>query len=489
MSHSGRIRQIQSLLTTKQISCVELTEKYLREIENCNGELNAYVEVTRDVALDTARKVDEKIAHGEALQPLEGVPMSLKDNIFTEGLKTTCCSKMLEDYVPTYDATVWALLKAQNAVLLGKTNMDEFAMGCSCKTSCCGGSKNPHDLTKVPGGSSGGSAAAVCANISAYSLGTDTGGSIRQPSSFCGIVGLKPTYGAFSRYGVVAFADSLDQVGPMAATVEDIAIIFDSLAKKDPLDDTSISSKGRSTVSNLKKDIKGVRIGLPRQYFIGLDADVSKAIRDAIEVYKGLGAQFVELDMPIIKYSLPIYYALATSEGAKNLEKFDGIRLGQRVSDSIDENRGNGFGDEVKRRLLLGTYMLNSKKGAWYLDEARKIREQIFAAFDEAFSMCDVILSSTVPSTATPHDFVPQDQMQSYMSDICTVPANMAGLPAVSVPCGKDSNNLPIGMQLIGARQNEAVILNVAHQFELVTSFSALSGVNMGADLGCNIFA
>lgn len=489
MSHSGRIRQIQKLLTTKQISCVELTEKYLREIENCNGELNAYVEVTRDVALDTARKVDEKIAHGKALQPLEGVPMSLKDNIFTEGIKTTCCSKMLRDYVPTYDATVWALLRAQNAVLLGKTNMDEFAMGCSCKTSCCGGSKNPHDLTKVPGGSSGGSAAAVCANISAYSLGTDTGGSIRQPSSFCGIVGLKPTYGAFSRYGVVAFADSLDQVGPMAATVEDIAIIFDSLAQKDPRDDTSISSNGRSAFSNLKKDIKGVRIGLPRQYFIGLDADVSKAIRDAIEVYKGLGAQFVELDMPIIKYSLPIYYALATSEGAKNLEKFDGIRFGQHVSDSIDENRGNGFGDEVKRRLLLGTYMLNSKKGAWYLGEARKIREQIFAAFDEAFSKCDVILSSTVPSTATPHDFVPQDQMQSYMSDICTVPANMAGLPAVSVPCGKDSNNLPIGMQLIGARQNEAAILNVAHQFELATSFIALSGINMGVDLGCSHFA
>lgn len=478
MSHSGRIRQIQKLLTTKQISCVELTEKYLREIENCNGELNAYVEVTRDVALDTAKKVDEKIAHGETLQPLEGVPMSLKDNIFTEGVKTTCCSKMLKDYVPTYDATVWALLRAQNAVLLGKTNMDEFAMGCSCKTSCCGGSKNPHDLTKVPGGSSGGSAAAVCANISAYSLGTDTGGSIRQPSSFCGIVGLKPTYGAFSRYGVVAFADSLDQVGPMAATVEDIAIIFDSLAKKDPRDDTSISSNGESTFANLKKDIKGVRIGLPKQYFIGLDADVSKAIRDAIEVYKGLGAQFVELDMPIIKYSLPIYYALATSEGAKNLEKFDGIRLGQRVSDSIAENRGSGFGDEVKRRLLLGTYMLDSKKGAWYLGEARKIREQIFAAFDEAFSKCDVILSSTVPSTATPHDFVPQDQMQSYMSDICTVPANMAGLPAVSVPCGKDSNNLPIGMQLIGARQNEAVILNVAHRFELSTGFSALNGVN-----------
>lgn len=478
MSHSGRIRQIQNLLTTKQISCVELTEKYLREIEKCNGELNAYVEVTRDVALDTARKVDEKIAHGKALQPLEGVPMSLKDNIFTEGIKTTCCSKMLKDYVPTYDATVWALLKAQNAVLLGKTNMDEFAMGCSCKTSCCGGSKNPHDLTKVPGGSSGGSAAAVCANISAYSLGTDTGGSIRQPSSFCGIVGLKPTYGAFSRYGVVAFADSLDQVGPMAATVEDVAIIFDGLAQKDPRDDTSISSNGESTFANLKKDIKGVRIGLPKQYFIGLDADVSKAIRDAIEVYKDLGAQFVELDMPIIKYSLPIYYALATSEGAKNLERFDGVRLGQRVSESVEENRGSGFGDEVKRRLLLGTYMLNSKKGAWYLGEARKIREQIFAAFDEAFSKCDVILSSTVPSTATPHDFVPQDQMQSYMSDICTVPANMAGLPAVSVPCGKDSNNLPIGMQLIGARQNEATILNVAHQFELSTGFSALNGVN-----------
>lgn len=489
MSYTGRIRQIQNLLTTKQISCVELTEKYLQGIENCNRELNAYVEVTRDVAIETAKKVDKKISHGESLMPLEGVPMSLKDNILTGGIKTTCCSAMLKDYVPSYDATVWSILKAQNAVLLGKTNMDEFAMGCSCKTSCCGGSKNPHDLSKVPGGSSGGSAAAVCTNISAYSLGTDTGGSIRQPSSFCGIVGLKPTYGAFSRYGVVAFADSLDQVGPMAANVEDVALIFDSLAQKDPLDKTSVGANGRATFASLKNSINGMRIGLPKQYFVGLDEDVSAAVRAAIDVYKGLGAQFIELDMPIIKYSLPIYYALATSEGAKNLEKFDGVRIGQRVSSSVDENREKGFGDEVKRRLLLGTYMLNSKKGAWYLGEAKKIRQQILVAFDEAFSSCDVILSSTVPSTATPHDFVPQDQMQSYMSDICTVPANMAGLPAVSVPCGKDSNNLPIGMQLIGAKHSEATILNMAHQFELATNFSAVSSVDMGVDLSCSIFA
>ena len=232
-----------------------------------------------------------------------------------------------------------------------------------------------------------------------------------------------------------------------------------------------------------------MRIGLPKQYFVSLDEDVSAAVRAAIDVYKGLGAQFIELDMPIIKYSLPIYYALATSEGAKNLEKFDGVRIGQRVSSSVDENREKGFGDEVKRRLLLGTYMLNSKKGAWYLGEAKKIRQQILVAFDEAFSSCDVILSSTVPSTATPHDFVPQDQMQSYMSDICTVPASMAGLPAVSVPCGKDSNNLPIGMQLIGAKHSEATVLNMAHQFELATNFSAVSSVDMGVDLSCSTFA
>lgn len=484
MSGVGRIRKIQNLLTTKQISCVELTKKYLKEIDNCNEELNAYVEVTSEAALETAKKVDEKVSMGLQLQPLEGVPMSLKDNILTKGIKTTCCSNMLKNYVPNYDATVWSILKAQNAVLLGKTNMDEFAMGCSCKTSCCGGSKNPHDLTKVPGGSSGGSAAAVCANISPYSLGTDTGGSIRQPASFCGIVGLKPTYGAFSRYGVVPFADSLDQVGPMAATVEDIAIIFDSLAKKDPLDKTSVGARYGATFDSLENDLKGVRIGLPRQYFIGLDEDVTKAIDNAICVYKSLGAQFVELDMPIIKYSLPIYYALATSEGAKNLKKFDGITLGKKVSDSIAENRSVGFGDEVKRRLLLGTYMLNSEKGKWYLSEAKKIRVAIVQAFEEAFSKCDVILSSTVPSTATPHDFVPQDQMQSYMSDICTVPANMAGLPAVSVPCGVDSNGLPIGMQLIGNSFCEATILNVARQFEVVAALDVLNKVSsMGVDL------
>lgn len=485
----GRIQRIQDLLNRKQVSCVELTNKYLKAIEDVNTALNAYIKITADTALKVAQKVDEKIAKGISLMPLEGVPVVLKDNIFTSGIETTCCSNMLKGYIPSYDATVWALLKEQNAILLGKANMDEFAMGCSCGTSCFGGSKNPHDTNKVPGGSSGGSAAAVSANIAAYSLGTDTGGSIRQPASFCGIVGLKPTYGAFSRYGVVAFASTLDQVGPMAATVEDVSIIYDNLAIKDPKDTTSLGMVNEKTFKNLNKDIKGIKIGLPKQYFEGLDDDVRSSINEAIKVYDSLGAEFVELDMPNIKYSLPIYYILATSEASSNLARFDGIRFGHRtkeykdINELIAKSREEGFGEEVKRRLLLGTYMLSSGHNKGYIKEAKKIRGATLKSFDEAFKKCDVILSSTVPSTAFEHGFVPDDQMQAYMTDICTVPVNIAGLPAISVPCGKDRNEMPIGMQLIGNRFKESTILSVAHQFEKVADLGILDNLNMGVRL------
>ncbi len=489
MKSTGKIKYIQGLLKTKQISCLELTNAFLKKIEKHNKELNAYIKITEDTAKKVAKKVDEKITKGLPLMPLEGIPLTLKDNILTKGIETTCCSNMLKGYIPSYDATVWSILKNQNAVLLGKANMDEFAMGCSCGTSCFGGAKNPHDTNRVPGGSSGGSAAAVSANLAVYSLGTDTGGSIRQPSSFCGIVGLKPTYGALSRYGVVAFASTLDQVGPMAQTVEDVSIIYDNLAIKDKMDSTSLGIMGEKTYQNLNNDISGMKIGLPKQYFEGLDIDVRASINNAIDVYKSLGAEFVELDMPNIKYSLPIYYILATAEASSNLARFDGIRFGHRsnnynnVIELMANSRAEGFGEEVKRRLLLGTYMLNSSSKNAYIKEAKKIRGATLKSFDEAFEKCDVILSSTVPSTAFEHDFVPEDQMQAYMTDICTVPVNIAGLPAVSVPCGKDSNGMPIGMQLIGNRFKESTILNVANKFEKVTNLRLLDDINMGVRL------
>lgn len=485
----GRIRYLQDLLNKKQISCRELTERYLKSARECNKKLNAYVKLTDEFAFESAKKVDEKISKKQELQPIEGIPMSLKDNIFTQGIETTCCSKMLKGYIPTYDATVWALLKVQNAVLLGKTNMDEFAMGCTCKTSCFGAVKNPHDLNKVPGGSSGGSAAAVCADVSVYSLGTDTGGSIRQPASFCGIVGLKPTYGALSRYGVMDFAASLDCVGPMAATVEDVAILYDNLAKKDPKDSTSVKNRDVSACESLNRDIKGIKIGLPKQCFVALDKDVEKAITDAIKIYTDLGAEFIELDMPVIAYALSIYYALATSEAALNFSKFDGVRMGNKAEkyvsgiDVISQNRAAGFGEEVKRRLLLGTYMLNSEAGARYLEKSQKIRAEIVKSFNEAFKKCDVILTPTVSNTAPRHDYEPKDQMQSYISDICTVPANMAGVPAISVPCGKDSAKMPIGMQLIVDKFEEPLLLNVAHKFEVAAGLEILNGIDMGVNL------
>ena len=485
----GKIRYLQDLLNEKQISCKELTEAYLKSAKKANENLNAYVKFTDEVAFESAKKVDEKIAKNQQLQQLEGIPMSLKDNIFTSGIETTCGSNMLKGYVPDFDASVWSILKAQNAVLLGKTNMDEFAMGCDCKTSCFGSTKNPHDLNKVPGGSSGGSAAAVSANISVYSLGTDTGGSIRQPSSFCGIVGLKPTYGAFSSFGVMDFAASLDCVGPMAATVEDVAILYDNLAKKDIKDSTSAENNSGSAYKNLNKDIKGVQIGLPKQCFNALDKDVEKAIANAIKIYTDLGAEFIEVDMPVIMYALSIYYALATSEAVAAFEKFDGVNLGNKAVeylkdvDVVAQNRAAGFGDEVKRRLLLGTYMLNSQVGAKYLEKARKIRLEISKVFAEVFEKCDVLLTPTVSNTAPKHDFVPEDQMQSYISDICTVPANMAGIPAISVPCGKDSANMPIGMQLIANKFNEPRLLNVAHKFEITAEIEFLNHANGGVIL------
>lgn len=471
MSES-KIRKIHDMLVNREISCRELTKKYLEALKKDNPALNAYVTVTEEEALKTADFVDRKIAAGEEIGLLEGIPMTLKDNISTDGIKTTCCSKILEDYTPIYDATVWEILKKQNAVLLGKTNMDEFAMGSSCETSYFGGAKNPHNINHVAGGSSGGVASAVGGNLAVYGLGSDTGGSIRQPASFCGIVGLKPTYGAVSRYGLIAYASSFDQIGPITESVEDTAIIYDAISEYDEKDSTSQGRKNAPVCDTLKNDIKGMKIGIAREYLEGIREDVRKSIENAVEIYKSLGAEIVYFDLPALKYALPVYYILACAEASSNLGRYDGIRYGYKaeryndVNDMIKKTRSTGFGEEVKKRILLGTYVLSSGYYDAYYKKAQNLRGTIVKAFDKAFEECDVILAPTVPMTAFENGHAVSDPVETYLTDICTVPVNIAGLPGVSIPCGYSENGLPIGMQLIGNRFEEAKVLNAAWQYE-----------------------
>ena len=468
----SKIVKLHSMLEKKEISCRELTQSYIDAIEKDNTQLNAYVTATPDEALKTADKVDEKIAQGKDIGLLEGIPMTLKDNISTDGIRTTCCSKILEDYVPIYDATVWKILKAQNAVLLGKTNMDEFAMGSSCETSYFGGAKNPHNINHVAGGSSGGVASAVGGNIAVYGLGSDTGGSIRQPASFCGIVGLKPTYGAVSRYGLIASASSFDQIGPITTSVEDAAIVFDAVSEYDTMDSTSQGRKGAPVCETLRNDIKGMKIGIAREYLDGVRDDVRKAVETAADIYRSLGAEIVYFDLPALKYALPVYYILACAEASSNLGRYDGIRYGYKagsysdVNDMIKKTRSTGFGDEVKKRILLGTYVLSSGYYDAYYKKAQNLRGTIVNAFKNAFKVCDVILAPTVPMTAFENGHAASDPIETYLTDICTVPVNIAGLPGISVPCGYNDKGMPIGMQLIGNTFEESKILNAAWQYE-----------------------
>lgn len=467
----GSIAKIHEMLTTKQCSCAELTKSYLDEIEKSNGELNAYVNITPDEALKTAAAVDEKIAAGEEIGMLEGVPMTLKDNISTKGIETTCCSKILTGYKPIYNAAVWELLQAQNAVMLGKTNMDEFAMGSSCETSFFGGAANPFNTNHVAGGSSGGVAGAVGGNIAAYGLGSDTGGSIRQPASFCGVVGLKPTYGAVSRYGLIAYASSLDQIGPITKSVEDAAIVFDAISKQDKRDSTSKGS-AVNTFDTLGNDIKGMKIGIAREYLDGIRDDVKEAVLSAAEVYKSLGAEIIYFDLPILKFALPVYYIIACAEASSNLGRYDGIRYGYKTEhyngthDMICRTRSEGFGEEVKRRILLGTYVLSAGYYDAYYKKAQNLRGTIISAFNKAFESCDVILAPTVPMTAFEKGNAISDPIETYLTDICTVPVNIAGLPGVSIPCGFNAKGMPIGMQLIGKSFGEAQILNAAYKYQ-----------------------
>lgn len=469
----GQIKKIHDMLVSGEVSCVDLTKKYLEAIENSNKELNAYITVTPEVALAQAEAVDKKIAAGEEIGMLEGIPMTLKDNISTKGIETTCASKILTGYKPIYDATVYELLQKEGAVMLGKTNMDEFAMGSSCETSYYGGAKNPHSLDHVSGGSSGGVASAVGGNLAVYGLGSDTGGSIRQPASFCGIVGLKPTYGAVSRYGLIAYASSFDQIGPITHDVEDAAIVFDAISKYDERDSTSQGSE--PALPTLYDDIKGKKIGIAHEYLDGVREDVRQAVLDAAKAYEDMGAEIVYFDLPELKFALPCYYILAMAEASSNLGRYDGIRYGYKAEhyngthDMICRTRSEGFGKEVQRRILMGTYVLSAGYYDAYYKKAVNLRGAIVEAFDRAFEVCDVILAPTAPVTAFRNGYLfseETDQLEAYLSDICTVPVNAAGLPGVSIPCGVDEKGLPIGMQLIGKKFDEKTILNLAYKYE-----------------------
>jgi aspartyl-tRNA(Asn)/glutamyl-tRNA(Gln) amidotransferase subunit A len=465
------ISELSAKLHSGEMSSVELTKEYIKSIEAQNKNLNAYVHTTFEAALEGAEAADKILKSGSA-SSLCGIPMTLKDNICTDGLLTTCCSKILDGFKPYYDAAVWEKLRMQGAVLLGKTNMDEFAMGSTSESSCYGAPLNPRNTAHVTGGSSGGGAAAVTANMAAYALGSDTGGSIRQPASFCGIVGLKPTYGAVSRYGLIAYGSSLDQIGPMTYSVKDAAVVFDAIKGYDRRDQTSKAFDYGNLLEALNQDVKGKKIGVAEEFFDGINPDMKAEIFEAIKLFEKNGAEIVNIKLPALKLALPVYYIIACAEASSNLGRYDGIRYGHRTDtyDSIDDmifkTRSEGFGDEVKRRIMLGTYVLSSGYYDAYYKKAIVMREELNREFNDIFAKCDVLIAPTAPNTAFPLNFRGASSIEMYLSDICTVPINIAGLPAISVPCGKDAKGLPIGMQIIGKKFDEATILNMAYFYE-----------------------
>ncbi len=471
------IHEARKKLDDKELSSVELTKAVLNRIEKTEDKLNSFVTIAGDEAMKSAKAADEMIAAGKA-RPLTGVPLAIKDIFCTKGLLTTCSSKMLSNFVPPYDATTVSRLKAEGAVIVGKTNMDEFAMGSSTETSHFGTTKNPWDITKIPGGSSGGSATSVSADQCIASLGTDTGGSIRQPASLCGMVGLKPTYGRVSRYGVVAFASSLDQVGPMTKDVEDCAILLGSIAGFDPKDSTSIKNDVPDYKAMLSGDIKGLKIGVPKEYFVdGMDEEVAQAVRKSIDDMKSMGAEIVEISLPHTEYAVAVYHIVAPAEASSNLARFDGVKFGHRASDVdglIDmykKTRSEGFGEEVKRRIMLGTYALSAGYYDAYYLKAQKVRTLIARDFKEAFEKCDVIVTPTTPTTAFGIGEKNDDPLQMYLSDVLTISCNLAGIPGISIPCGFSKAGLPIGLQMLGNHFDEATILRAAHAYEQSTAW------------------
>ena len=470
--------EIGRMIKNKEVSSVEVTKQMLENIKNTEKNINAYTSVLEDKALENAKKVQEKIDSGEELSPLAGVPMAIKDNICTKGVNTTCGSKMLESFIPPYNATVTDKLDAAGAVVLGKLNMDEFAMGGSTETSYFGPTKNPWDLERVPGGSSGGSAAAVAADEAIYTLGSDTGGSIRQPCSFCGVSGIKPTYGAVSRYGLVAFASSLDQIGPVGRDIKDCAAVLEIISGHDLKDSTSIKDSVFDFSNSFTGDAKGLKIGIPKNYFgDGLDADVKEAVLKASENLKSLGAEISEFEMPVVDYAIPAYYVVACAEASSNLSRYDGIKYGFRsekgdgILDVFYNSRSEGFGMEVKRRIMLGSFVLSSGYYDAYYKKGLRVRGLIKNNFDEAFSKYDMILSPTAPTTAFKLGENTSDPLKMYLGDIYTVSVNLAGIPAVNIPCGFGKNGMPIGMQLIGKAFSEPVLVKAAYAFQSNTDF------------------
>ena len=464
------IAQIHQSLIKKEFSALELCQKYLERIKKFDQKIKSFLTLSEDLAISQAKKIDEMISQGREIPILAGIPCAIKDIILIEGLKCTAGSKILENYVAPYDATVIKRLKENGAVILGKTNLDEFAMGSSTENSAFFKTKNPLDLKRVPGGSSGGSAAAVAADFCAFALGSDTGGSVRQPVSFCGIVGLKPTYGAVSRYGLIAFASSLDQIGPMTKTVEDCEIVFDVIKGKDEMDSTSIE------IRNTKYEIRieELKIGIPKEYFVeGIDPEVEKLIKEAIREYEKRGVEIQEISLPHTQYALPTYYVIATSEASANLARYDGIKYGMsnvktQISNLLDvylNTRGGGFGPEVKRRIMLGTFSLSAGYYEAYYKRAQKVRQKIFEDFEKAFKNVDAIFTPVSPTPAFKLGEKIDDPLKMYLSDVFTVSASLAGLPAISIPCGK-TKNLPVGLQIIGKPFSEKLVFEIAKIYD-----------------------
>jgi len=466
------IAQTHDKLTKKEFSAIELATAFLEKIDKEDKKISAFLTLTRDLALSQAKEIDDRILEGREISVLAGVPMAVKDNILVENVRCTAGSKILENYIAPYDATVIKKLKSQGAVILGKTNLDEFAMGSSTENSGFFPTKNPHDLTRVPGGSSGGSAATIAANLSVFALGSDTGGSIRQPASFCGVAGLKPTYGAISRYGLIAFASSLDQIGPLTKTVEDCRIVFEAISGKDEMDSTSLNLKFKNQNSKPQFKIQNIKIGVPKEYFIkGMNVEVEKIIKKAVKKIENLGAKIEEISLPHAEYALPCYYIIAPSEASANLARYDGIKYGysQKAAKDLMEvylqSREKGFGAEVRRRIMLGTYALSAGYYEAYYKRAQKVRTLIKEDFQEAFEKVDLILTPVSPSVAFKLGEKISDPLTMYLSDIFTIAVNLAGLPALSLPCGK-VNNLPVGLQIIGNKFQEHEILKVGEIFE-----------------------
>jgi len=472
------VHELKEKLKNKELTITEINKAYVDRIVEKEPEVKAFVTTLTDKVIEKAKEIENKVNNGEITSEFAGIPIGIKDNMCTKGIKTTCSSKMLENFVAPYDATVIEKLNTLGIINLGKLNMDEFAMGSSTEHSAFKNTSNPWNLNKVPGGSSGGSAAAVAAGMVPWALGSDTGGSIRQPASLCGVVGLKPTYGLVSRYGLIAYGSSLDQIGPITKDVTDCAMLLNIIAGYDEKDSTSANMEKKDYTKALKNDVKGLRIGIPKEFFgDGINKEVKESLQKAIEQYKEMGAIVEECSVPIAEYGLPTYYIIANAEASSNLGRFDGIRYGYRtpnfenLKDIFVNSRTEGFGPEVKRRIILGTYVLSSGYYDAYYKKAQQVRTLVKKEFDKAFEKYDILITPTSPTVAFDIGAKSEDPLEMYLADICTVSLNVAGVPGISIPCGVDSTGMPIGMQIIGKQFSEETILNAAYTYEQKIKF------------------